>query len=479
MLAGDLNLVLPEIVLAAGICLVLVMDLFVRSERREITHLGAIGLLAVVAWLTMSSAVPETGQTAFGGSVIIDPLGRLLKLFALAVLATVFVYSRPYLVERGLLRGEFYVLGLFALLGIQVIISGNSLLVLYLGLELLSLALYALVAYSRDSAVAAESAMKYFVLGAIASGSLLYGMSLIYGLTGSLLLPEIRTALMSADPAPVGAIVGLAFVVIGVAFKFGAVPFHMWVPDVYEGAPTPVTLLVGSAPKFAALALSIRLLVEALAGLAELWEPLLAALAMLSLLIGNVVAIAQTNIKRMLAYSTISHVGFMLLGILSGSGRGVEAALFYAIVYVIMVAAAFGTVILLSVGGAEADRLDDFRGLSRRSPWFAFVMLVVMVSMIGVPPFAGFFAKWWVLMALVDAGRTWLAGVAVLFSVIGAFYYLRVIRLMYFDSAPGGGGVTAPLDLRVVLSINGLLVLGIGLFPGRLLEACARVLGGP
>jgi NADH-quinone oxidoreductase subunit N len=349
----------------------------------------------------------------------------------------------------------------------------NGLLVSYIGLEILSLSLYAMVAFDHDSARSAEAAMKYFVLGAIASGTLLYGMSLIYGITGTLQIAELQTAI-AAKSEVVGLWVGLGFIVVGVAFKFGAVPFHMWVPDVYDGAPTPVTLYIGTAPKLGALALAVRLLLEGAEGLASLWEPMLAALAVLSLVLGNVAAIAQTNIRRMLAYSTISHVGFILLGLIAGSPAGVQAALFYTIVYVIMAAGAFGFLVMLGSRGQEVTELDDLRGLWERSPWFTLMMVLLMISMIGVPPLAGFYAKWWILAALLNAGYMGLAIVGVLTSVIGAWYYLRVIRLMLFDNGGTASTVGLPLDLRVVLSVNALLLLGIGLFPDRLLELCAH-----
>lgn len=469
----ELSVLLPEIVLAIGICVLLIVDLFVRDSARDITYLLAIFLLAGVAWVLIGSSPENTAQFASGGSYVADGLSRVLKLFAVTAVATVFLYSRPYLRSRGLHFGEYYVLGLFGLLGIMVLASGYSLLVSYIGLEILSLSLYAMVAFDRDSSRSAEAAMKYFVLGAIASGTLLYGMSLVYGITGSLLIGELQTNI-AAQSDVAGLWVGLAFMVAGVAFKFGAVPFHMWVPDVYDGAPTSVTLYVGTAPKLGALALAVRLLVEGSAGLASFWQPMLAALAVLSLVLGNVAAIAQTNIRRMLAYSTISHVGFILLGLAAGSPGGVQAALFYTIVYVIMAAGSFGFLVMLGSGGQEVNELDDLRGLWQRSPWFTLMMVLLMISMIGVPPLAGFYAKWWVLSALLNSGYMGLAIVGVLTSVIGAYYYLRVIRLMLFDNGGTASTVGLPLDLRVVLSVNALLLLGIGLFPDRLLDLCAH-----
>jgi NADH-quinone oxidoreductase subunit N len=472
-ISSELALLLPEALLAAGICVVLVIDLFIRQQARDVTYLLTIVLLAGLAWIILGAG-QGTPVLAFGGSFIADPLARVIKLFAVAVVATVFLYSRPYLRARGLHFGEYYVLGLFALLGIMVMASAFSLLVVYLGLELLSLSLYAMVAFDRDSPAASEAAMKYFVLGAIASGTLLYGMSMVYGVTGSLNIGDIHAALASGQHAVPSLWLGLAFIVAGIAFKFGAVPFHMWVPDVYEGAPVCVTLFVGTAPKLGALALALRLLVDGLPSLGSLWQPMLVALAVLSLGIGNVVAIAQTNIKRMLGYSAISHVGFILLGISTGTAAGVQAALFYTITYVIMAAGTFGCVILLSGRGVEADKLDDFKGLAQRNPWFAGMLMLMMISMIGVPPLAGFYAKWWILSALLDSGQVAIPIVALLFSVIGAFYYLRVIRLMYFESGDSGARVDMPWDMRLVLSINALLVLAIGLMPDRLLELCSR-----
>jgi NADH-quinone oxidoreductase subunit N len=435
----------------------------------------AVVILAVTAFVT--APIADFGRTlTFNGSFVVDPLARVLKLLAIATVALVFLYSRGYLKDRGLFKGEYYVLGLFALLGIMVMISANSLLSMYLGVEIMSLALYAMVAFDRESPVAAEAAMKYFVLGAIASGVLLYGMSVLYGLTGSIQIDVIEGTLRAGGADSLAIMLALALIIVGVAFKLGAVPFHMWVPDVYQGAPTCVTLFVGTAPKLAAFAMVIRLLVDGLGPVADEWQTLFSGLAVLSLAIGNVVAIAQTNLKRMLAYSAIAHVGFILLGFVAGDPDGYQAALFYTIIYVIMAAGAFGMIILLSRKGFEADQLDDLKGLSVRSPWFAFIMLLLMFSMVGVPPFAGFFAKWWVLAALVDAGHVGLAVVAVLFSVIGAFYYLRVIRLMYFDAPLEDEGVEADLDFRVALSANGLAVLILGLGAGGLMDICIAVL---
>ena len=477
-LTTDLLASWPEILLATGLCLLLVVDMFLKDSQRDVTYLLTILLLAALAWSLLGVGEAGVGAGrgvfAFGGSYISDPLSRVLKLFAVAAVATVFLYSRPYLRARGLHVGEFYVLGLFGLLGILVLASSYSLLVSYLGLEILSLSLYTMVAFNRDSPVAAEAAMKYFVLGAIASGTLLYGMSMVYGVTGSLNIGDLQAQIGSAEASSLSLWVGLAFVVAGVAFKFGAVPFHMWVPDVYQGAPTAVTLYVGTAPKLGALALVIRILVEGLPALGDLWQVMLAALAVLSLVLGNVAAIAQTNVKRMLAYSTIAHMGFILLGFVAGSPEGVQAALFYTLVYVIMAAGSFGFLVLLSSRGEEVETLDDLRGLWQRSPWFALMMTLLMVSMIGVPPLAGFYAKWWVISALLGTGHVGLAVTALLASVIGAYYYLRVIRVLLFDDGGHAHAGGLPLDVRVVLSVNVLLLLAIGLLPDRLLELCAR-----
>jgi NADH-quinone oxidoreductase subunit N len=474
--SGFLVAAAPEVVVGVGICVVLLAGLFTGASRREVSYLAAMATLVVAAWV-VTGADPSASATMPGGAMIVDPVARLLKLFTLAVVAVVFAYSRSFMAQRQFDAGDFYVLGLFALLGILVMTSAAGFLVMYLGLETLALALYAMVAIERDSPTGAEAAMKYFVLGAIASGCLLYGVSVIYGVTGTVSFADVASVLRATDTgSQMGVLIGLGFIIVGIAFKFGAVPFHAWLPDVYQGAPACVTLFVATAPKIAAFALALRILVDGLGPLSETWESMLAVAAVLSLAIGNVVAIAQTNLKRMLGYSTIAHVGFILLGFLAGGEGGVESALFYTLVYVIMTAAAFGVVILLSAGGPEAGELEDLKGLNERSPWFAAMMLLVMVSMVGVPPLAGFYAKWWVLSALVDAGQVWLAIAGVVFSVIGAFYYLRVIRLMYFDEGTSQAALQPGLDLRILLTVNSLLVLALGIFPGRLLDLCARVL---
>ena len=466
-----------EVFLLAAACVLLLVDLFLDDRRRWISYLLAIVALAGAAAIS-SQVGAGFRQAALFGHYVSDPMGTVLKLFNYAVAAVVLLYSRDYLAKRGLFKGEYFLLALFAVLGINVMISAGSLLSMYLGIEILSLSLYAMVAFDRDNGIAAESAMKYFVLGAIASGALLYGISLVYGVTGTFMLDALSQGLAGASPKNIGLILGLVFIVVGVAFKFGAVPFHMWIPDVYHGAPTAVTLFIGSAPKLASFALTMRVLAEGLGGMTDAWQDMLVVLAVLSMGAGNVIAIAQTNLKRMLAYSTISHVGFILLGILAGTAEGYEAALFYTLTYVIMATGSFGVILLLSRKGFESDELDDLKGLNQRSPWFAFVMLVLMFGTAGVPPMVGFWAKVQVISAVLNIGLTWLAVAAVFFSVIGAFYYLRVVKLMYFDAPQEGAAIEASSGFRWVLSANALLVLALGLMPGWLLQLCASVIPG-
>ena len=474
----------PEMFLVCAISVILVVDVFLPPAQRKATFYLTLLALLGTALCSVYFGAGERTTLLYGGFVA-DPAGNALKLFAYAIVAIVFLYSRDYLEREGLLKGEYFILGLFALLGIMVMISANSLLILYLGLELLSLALYALVAFDRESSIAAESAMKYFVLGAIASGTLLYGVSVLYGITGTVDIGELGAYFSSGETPQVAALLGLAFVIVGVAFKFGAVPFHMWLPDVYEGARTPVTLLISTAPKLASFALAWRVMVEGLGGLHGSWQDMVIVLSVLSLAVGNVAAIAQTNLKRMLAYSTISHVGFILMGFIAGTSQGLSAAMFYTIAYAFMAAAAFGMIILVSREGFEADNIADFKGLNAREPWFAFMMLMIMFSMAGIPLFVGFYAKLVVLESVLDAGLVWLAIVGVFFAVVGAFYYLRVIWFMYFTEAEGEAGtetgvgtaLEASTGLRIVVSANALLLLGLGLFPGSLLDLCGRVLG--
>ncbi len=467
---------MAEIYVALMICVILLVDLFISDRNRVITYVLSLACLVGAFVITYGQLNSET-QVIFSGTFIADKVSALLKLFTYVVVGFVFVYSRGYLVDRQIFKGEYYVLGLFATLGMMVMISAHNFLTVYLGLELLSLSLYAMVAFNRDSSVAAEAGIKYFVLGAIASGALLYGASILYGVTGTLDLGELAAVLTGADNYSLPVLLGVSFLLMGVAFKLGAVPFHMWLPDVYHGAPTSVTLFIGTAPKIAAFALVLRMFVDGMGDLYTSWSDMLIILSILSMAIGNIVAIAQSNIKRMLAYSTISHVGFILLGFAAGGEGGVEAALFYTLVYAVMSAAAFGVVIMLSRVGFEADTLDDFKGLNERSPWYAAMMLLVMFSMAGVPIFVGFHAKWIVISAVLDAGLTWLAVLAVIFSVIGAFYYLRVVKHMYFDKAEDSNPVVAGRDMHLALSVNGLAILALGLFPNGLLALCANAIG--
>jgi len=465
---------IPEIFLLGMICTILVIDLFLSDRNRIITYLLAQLSLLGTLFLTLNSMNTETVLT-FSNTFVRDPMSDVLKVAIYMATFITFLYAKDYLRDRGIFKGEFYVLGLFGALGMMILVSAHNFLTVYLGLELLSLSLYAMVAMQRDSVLASEAAMKYFVLGAIASGMLLYGISIIYGLTGTLDLAEVATQITSQTPGVLLSF-GLVFIIVGIAFKLGAVPFHMWVPDVYHGAPTAVTLYIGSAPKIAAFAMLMRLLVDGLMGLHAQWEGILIILAVLSMGIGNLLAIAQGNIKRMLAYSTISHVGFLILGALTGTESGFASSMFYTLVYVLMTLGGFGMVMLLSRQGFEAENLDDYKGLNARSPWYAFMMLIIMFSMAGVPPFLGFWAKLAVLQEVIAADLTWLAIVGVVFSVIGAFYYLRIVKLMYFDEAEDTAPLVSSLDTRLMLSLNSLAILGLGLFPGGLLAVCQAAL---
>ncbi|NDY96080.1 NADH-quinone oxidoreductase subunit NuoN [Wenzhouxiangella limi] len=479
MTLAELQLALPEIFLLAAACGILLADLFIPTERRGLTHMLAVVALVFTAILTLRLMMaPGEVAYAFSDTFVRDRFSDVLKVFSYLILAGAFVYAKHYLRQFDLFKGEFYTLSLFALLGVMVLMSSASLITLYLGLELLALSTYALVALDRESRLGSEAAMKYFILGSLASGLMLYGMSLLYGATGSLQLAGISAALGGGAGDSMLLTFGLVFIVIGVAFKLGAVPFHMWVPDVYHGAPLPIALFVSSVPKLAGLALAIRLLDNGLGGLHADWQGMLVVIAGLSLILGNVVAIAQTNIKRMLAYSTISHMGFMLLGILAGTPEGYAAAMFYAIAYAIMSAGAFAVLILVSADGREADQLDDFKGLARRNPWHAFLMMMILFSLAGIPVFLGFFAKWQVIAATIAAGFTWLAVLGVLTAVIGAFYYLRVVKLMYFDEPESDRPLTAPVDFRAVLTVNGVAMLALGIFSGGLISLCLSAFVG-
>lgn len=477
----------PEIVLLAMACVIMLVDLGVHSPRRTGTYVLTMLTLAVVA--VLQGVYASSGNTfyGFGNMVVSDAMGNWLKCFATVAVMVTLVYGRPYAADRGMLRGgELFTLSMLALLGMFIMISGNNFLVIYLGLELLTLSSYTLVALRRDNAMATEAAMKYFVLGAMASGFLLYGLSMLYGATGSLDIGQVFKAVNSGQIRHQVLVFGLVFVVAGLAFKLGVVPFHMWIPDVYQGAPTAVTLMIGGAPKLAAFAITIRLLVDGLLPLAIDWQQMLAVLAIGSLLVGNLAAIAQTNLKRMLAYSTISQMGFVLLGLLSGVINGnvdaaavesaYSSAMFYVVSYVLTTLAAFGVILLLAREGFESEEIADLAGLNQRSPLYAGVMAVCLFSMAGIPPLVGFYAKLSVLQALVASGQGLyiaLAVFAVLMSLIGTFYYLRVVKVMYFDAPLTATSVSAPLDVRVVLTVNGALVLVLGLLPGGLMALCA------
>ena len=471
----NMLLAAPEFWILTMACVILIADLFIREERRGIIHLMAMLSLIFAAIITLRGDYLSEGlrlATAFNGSFIRDPMGDVLKLFSYFVLGMVFIYSKFYLRQFRMFRTDFYTLSLFALLGVMLLISANSLITVYLGLELTSLSTYALVAFDRESKRGSEAAMKYFVLGSMASGMLLYGMSMIYGATGSLDLQQISVAISNQGGGNLMLVFGLVFLVVGIAFKLGLVPFHMWLPDVYEGAPVAVTLFIAAVPKMAGFAMAYRLLYTGLGDLHGDWQQMLSILAVLSIVLGNLAAIAQSNIKRMLAYSTISHMGFVLMGLLPGTADGFGASMFYVIVYSLMSAGAFGMVIMLSARGVEAERLDDFRGLNQRNSWYAAIMAMVMFSMAGVPVFVGFFAKWLVIKSALDAGMVWLAISAVVFSVVGAFYYLRVVKLMYFDEPVTESPIDAPVDFRAAIALNGVMMLGLGIFSSTLIAVC-------
>ena len=478
----------PEIVLLVMACVILLVDLAVKSPRRTATYVLTLLTFGVVAVLQGLYAASGDTIYGFGNMVVSDPMGNWLKCFASVAMMVSMVYGRPYVFDRGMLGGgEFFTLSMFSLLGIFVMISGNNFLVIYMGLELLTLSSYALVALRRDNANATEAAMKYFVLGALASGFLLYGLSMMYGATGSLEITAVYKAVLSGQIKHQVLVFGLVFIVAGLAFKLGAVPFHMWVPDVYQGAPTAVTLLIGGAPKLAAFAICIRLLVEGLLPLAIDWQQMLAVLSVGSLLVGNLAAIAQTNLKRMLAFSTIAQMGFILLGLMAGVVNGntngaaaaYSASMFYVVTYVLTTLATFGIIMLLARGGFESEEISDLAGLNQRSPLYAAIMGICLFSLAGVPPMVGFFAKLSVLQPLVDSGQTSLISLAVfavMMSLVGAFYYLRVVKVMYFDEPTSTAPITASADVRVVLCINGALVLLLGLFPSGLMTLCLQAI---
>ncbi len=480
--------VYPEMILLIMVCVISLFDLGVKSRTRTATYLLTMLTLAVVAALQASYA--SSGQTvyAFGGMVVSDVMGNWLKCFATLAVMISLVYGRPYAADRDMLRGgELFVLSMFSLLGMFVMISGSNFLVIYMGVELLTLSSYALVALRRDHTLSIEAAMKYFVLGALASGFLLYGMSMIYGATGSLDLQEVSKAISSGQIKQQVLVFGLVFVVAGLAFKFGVVPFHMWIPDVYQGAPTAITLMIGGAPKLAAFAVMVRLLVEGMPKLAIDWQQMLMLLAIASLAVGNLAAIAQTNLKRMLAFSTISHMGFVLIGMMSGvvdgqvgaTANAYSSSMFYVVSYVLTTLASFGVILLLARNGFESEEIADFAGLNQRSPLYAGIMALCLFSLAGIPPMVGFYAKLAVLQALVASGgalHLGLAVFAVMMSLIGAFYYLRVVKVMYFDAPITASAVVASLEVRAVLSLNGALLLFLGLLPGGLMLLCSSAI---
>ncbi|WP_425429608.1 NADH-quinone oxidoreductase subunit NuoN [Dokdonella immobilis] len=476
---NDLVAILPELILLGATCAILLIDLFLKPSQRDVTHWMSIAALAVSACFVWQGA-PAAGQglSAFNGMFLHDGISVVLKQFVLLMSGLSLFYGRNYMRERQLLIGEYYLLILFATLGMMLLVSAGSLISAYLGLELLALSSYALVALNRDSSVSAEAAIKYFVLGALASGLLLYGMSMIYGATGTLDLARISASIGQVEH-PGWLAFGLIFLIAGIAFKLGAAPFHMWLPDVYQGAPTAITVFIGSAPKLAAFGLAYRLLEGGLGGLSEHWTLMLAILSVFSLAIGNLFAIAQSNLKRMLAYSTISHVGFLLLGFVGASPAGFSAAMFYAISYSLTAAVAFGMIGLLARKGFECEEIEDFKGLNQRSPWYAGIMAIAMFSLAGVPPLFGFFAKLLVLKAAIDAGFLWLAIVAIVFAIIGIYYYLRVVKVMYFDSAADASALPLPSDvpLRWVISLNGLALIVLGFAWGPLFDWCNRAFG--
>ncbi len=473
--ALNLSIAAPEIFLLVMTLIVMVVDLFSAPEKRE----GRLFFLSIITLILVAIglyAPIEAPRHAFNGMFVVDGMAMVLKATIVIAVTIVIIYSRAYLVARQLFSGEFILLILFATLGMMVMVSANHFVSLYLGLELFALATYAMVALNRDSAKSSEAAMKYFILGALASGLLLYGLSMIYGATGSLDVATVARIIEASRANDPLITFGLVFVVAGLAFKLGVVPFHMWVPDVYEGAPTAMTLFIGTAPKIAAFGFIMRILVDSMGGAIGDWQGMLVIMAVLSLALGNIVAIAQTNLKRMLAYSTISHMGFLLLGILAGTKNGYSAGMFYSISYVLMTLAAFGMIMLLSRAGFEAENIEDVKGLNQRSPRVAFLMLMVMFSMAGIPPFLGFWAKLAVLEGALNAGYTWLVVFAVLMSVIGAYYYLRIVKLMYFDAPTDTSPIIAAAGFRGLLAVNAFGLLALGLFPGVLMTACLNAI---
>lgn len=476
---NDILIMVPEFYLVAAACVLLLADAFLPASQRGITiHWASIFVLVAAIYLVMAHN-PASPVTAFNGMFVRDGMAEILKVFALLSTILVFIYAKPYLSDRKLFVGEFYTLMIFAVIGVMLLVSAGNLIMIYLGLELLTLSSYALVALNRDSKLSSEAAIKYFVLGALASGMLLYGMSMVYGATGTLDLAQLHEAIPHSK-MPHLLVFGLIFMIIGIAFKLGAAPFHMWIPDVYQGSPTAVTVFIGSAPKLAAFGMAFRLLAVGMGDMAHQWQLMLSALAVLSLAIGNLVAIVQTNLKRLLAYSTISHMGYLLLGLVNAGPEGYSAAMFYAISYALMSTAAFGVILALSRAGFECEEIDDFKGLNQRSPWMAFLMMLCLFSLAGVPPLFGFFAKLLVLQAAIHAGMMWLAIVGAVFAIIGLYYYLHVVKVMYFDKPVEGTVVRLQPDftLRLALSVNALVLLVLGVYWGPLLSWCQQAFVG-
>jgi NADH-quinone oxidoreductase subunit N len=479
---NDILILLPEFYLVAAACLLLLLDAFMKPAQRPMLHWLAIAVLLVTIYLVIAGQ-PEQSVTAFGGMFVRDQVSEILKVFALGTTAMICVYARPYLIDRKLFIGEFYTLLIFAVLGVMLLVSAGNFVTLYLGLELMSLSSYALVALNRDSKLPSEAAIKYFVLGALASGMLLYGMSMVYGASGMGGTPSLDLAqlhhVIAYTTAPNLLLFGLIFMIVGIGFKLGAAPFHMWIPDVYQGAPTPVTTFIASGSKLAAFGMAYRLLSSGMGDLSQHWQLMLAVLAVLSLAIGNLVAIVQTNLKRMLAYSTISHMGYLLLGLASAGPEGYAAAMFYALSYAVMSVAAFGVILALARAGFECEEIADLKGLNQKSPWMAFLMLLVMLSLAGVPPLFGFWAKALVLEAAIHSHMMWLGIVGIVFAIIGLYYYLYVIKVMYFDKPAEGSVLQSKPDvpLRVVLSLNALSLLVLGLYWGPLFAWCRHAFG--